>query len=466
MPTALILGITGQDGAYLADFLLNKGYKVRGVIRRSSSFNTGRIDYLTNLYSPEQFNCFRGDLMDVVGLVNILKQTNPDEIYNLAAQSHVRISFDIPTYTAETIALGTLNLLEAIRTLGLKCKIYQASSSEMFGSAAPPQNELTQFHPRSPYAVSKVAAYHFCVNYREAYGMHISNGILFNHESPFRGGNFVTKKITKAVSRIKFDLQKELVLGNLEAKRDWGYAKDYVEAMWLMLQQNTSNDFVIATGESHTVREFVEKCFKYIDINIIWNGSGLDEIGIDSKTDRVLVRIDSKYFRPTEADYLLGNYSKAKTLLNWEPKVKFNELIKIMMASDLNETIKEMNTSDLYVPKPWGFEHTIFKDNSSLVLRLCINKGESTSYHCHQHKKTMMIVVNGKVKLHTHDNETILLDQFDSRVIDIFINHAIEAVSDTAEVLEIDSPPLILDIVRYKDKYGRENKAFYPEESK
>ena len=336
MPTALITGITGQDGAYLAEFLLNKGYKVYGIIRRSSSFNTGRIDHLTAKYPPERFNCFRGDLLDVVGLVNILKQVNPDEVYNLAAQSHVKISFDIPTYTVETITLGTLNLLEAIRILGLKCKVYQASSSEMFGSSKPPQNELTLFHPRSPYAVAKVAAYHFCINYREAYGMHVSNGILFNHESPLRGGTFVTKKITDAVSNIQLGLQSELVLGNLNAKRDWGYAKDYVEAMWLILQQNSPNDFVIATGEAHTVREFVEKSFKYIDIDIIWSGNDLNEVGINSNTGKTLVRVDSKYFRPTEAEYLLGDYSKAKQFLNWSPKVKFDELVKIMMSAEFD----------------------------------------------------------------------------------------------------------------------------------
>jgi GDPmannose 4,6-dehydratase len=412
------------------------------------------------LYSPDNFNCFRGDVNDVVSLISILKKVEPDEIYNLAAQSHVRVSFDIPVYTFETVALGTLNLLESVRSLGLKSKIYQAGSSEMFGSTKPPQNEATLFCPRSPYAIAKVAAHNLCVNYREAYNMWISEGILFNHESPRRGGTFVTKKITNAVSRIKLGLQEKVSLGNLDAKRDWGYSPDYVEAMWIMLQQEKPDTYVVATGESHTVREFVEKSFKLVGINIKWIGFGLDEIGIDSETKKIVVDIKQEYFRPTEAEYLLGDSSKAKSVLGWTPKIKFEELIKIMLESDLNECISEVNNSKLYVNKPWGYEHTIFKDTECLLWRLIIKNGESTSLHCHPKKRTMMIVLKGAINLNLND-KVYLLNQFESKIIEKGEYHSSEAINGDAEVIEIDSPPLVTDIIRKEDKYGREGKEYY-----
>jgi GDPmannose 4,6-dehydratase len=330
---ALIIGVTGQDGSYLAEFLLSKGYKVYGVVRRSSSFNTGRIDHL--IENNSDFEFYRGDVNDINSLISILKDVEPDEIYNLAAQSHVKVSFEVPVYTFETVASGTLKLLEAVRSLGLKSKIYQAGSSEMFGSAPPPQNEKTPFIPRSPYAIAKVAAHYLCINYREAYGMWIANGILFNHESPRRGETFVTRKITRALARIKLGTQDKLILGNLYAKRDWGYAPDYVEAMWLMLQQDEPDDYVIATGESHTVKEFVERAFSYAGFEIIWEGKGLDEKGLDAKTGKVLIEVSEKYFRPTEVEFLLGDASKAKEKLGWQPKVTFEKLIQIMVDEDL-----------------------------------------------------------------------------------------------------------------------------------
>lgn len=324
MKKALITGITGQDGSYLAEFLLSKGYEVHGIIRRSSVFNTSRIDHLYRDPHEEGTRLFLhyGDLTDGTGLRRILEKVQPDEIYNLGAQSHVKVSFEQPEYTADVTATGTLRLLEAVRdyaqTWGKPVRFYQAGSSEMFGAAPPPQNEKTPFYPRSPYAVSKVAAYWYAVNYREAYGLFIANGILFNHESERRGETFVTRKITRAAGRIKMGLQKKLYLGNLEAKRDWGYAPDYVEAMWLMLQQPQPDDYVIATGEAHSVREFLEEAFHLL---------GLDPYEY--------VEIDPRYFRPTEVDYLLGDASKAREKLNWQPKVSFKELVRRMVEHDL-----------------------------------------------------------------------------------------------------------------------------------
>jgi GDPmannose 4,6-dehydratase len=349
MKRALITGVTGQDGSYLAELLLEKGYEVLGVVRRSSSFNTSRIDHILQDLHKKGVRLFRdyGDLSDshslwrlVNGFGTSLFKYPPDEIYNLGAQSHVRVSFDIPEYTANITGLGTLRLLELIRDFeaqqpGKKIKFYQASSSEMFGATPPPQSESTPFHPRSIYGCAKVFSYHTVVNYRESFGIFGSNGILFNHESPRRGGTFVTKKITRAVAAIKNGKQDRLYLGNLEAKRDWGYAPEYVEAMWRMLQQPTPADFVIATGESHTVREFVEHSFKFIGVDIAWKGSGLEEKGIDRKTGKMLVEIDPDFFRPAEVENLRGDASKAKRVLNWEPKVKFDELVHIMMEDEL-----------------------------------------------------------------------------------------------------------------------------------
>jgi len=322
MKKALITGITGQDGSYLAELLLAKGYEVYGIIRRSSSFNTGRIDHLyQDPHDNPRLKLIYGDLLDSSVLSKILRTIKPDEVYNLAAQSHVRVSFDIPEYTADSVALGTLRLLEAIRHENLKTKFYQASSSEMFGKVlSVPQNEDTPFNPRSPYACAKVFAHHIAKTYRDAYGMFICSGILFNHESPRRGETFVTKKITKAVARIKLGKQQHLYLGNLEAKRDWGYAPEYVEAMWRMLQHNEPDDYVIATGETHSVQEFVEEAFSSVGLN--WKDH---------------VKIDPKYFRPAEVDLLLGDYSKAKKKLGWEPKMTFKQLVKIMVEADLAE---------------------------------------------------------------------------------------------------------------------------------
>lgn len=332
---AFITGITGQDGSYLAEFLLDKGYSVFGVVRRSSSFNTGRIDHLIENYPTDKFDFFRGDITDINSLISALKQIEPDEIYNLAAQSHVKVSFDMPVYTFDTVASGTLKLLEVVRSLGLKCKLYQAGSSEMFGASPPPQNENTPFRPRSPYAIGKVAAHHLCLNYREAYNMWIANGILFNHESPRRGETFVTRKVTRAVARIKLGIEDKVELGNLAAKRDWGYAPDFVEAIWLMLQQEEPDDFVLATGETHSVREFVQEAFTYAGFDLTWKGKGLDEKGIDAKAGKTLVEINPRYFRPTEVESLLGDAAKAREKLDWKPKVGFKELVKIMVDADM-----------------------------------------------------------------------------------------------------------------------------------
>ena len=340
--TALITGITGQDGAYLAEFLLNKGYIVHGIKRRSSSFNTERIDHLYRDPHERNVNFFMhyGDLTDSTNLIRIIQETQPDEIYNLAAQSHVQVSFDTPEYTANSDAVGTLRLLEAIRILGLekKTKFYQASTSELYGKVQEiPQSETTPFYPRSPYGAAKLYAYWVTVNYREAYGMFACNGILFNHESPIRGETFVTRKITMAVARIKKGLQEKLYLGNLDAKRDWGFAGDYVEAMWLMLQQDEPDDFVIATGETHSVREFVELAFAEVGIEIEWRGDGVDEVGVNKGTGDVLIEVDPRYYRPTEVDILIGDPAKAKEKLGWEAKVGLRELLKMMVEGDMGK---------------------------------------------------------------------------------------------------------------------------------
>lgn len=337
---ALVTGITGQDGAYLAEFLLNKGYTVHGIKRRSSLINTDRVDHLYQDPHAEnvKFHLHHGDMTDATNLIRIIQETQPDEIYNLAAQSHVQVSFDTPEYTANSDALGTLRILEALRILALtkKTKFYQASTSELYGKVQEiPQKETTPFYPRSPYAAAKIYAYWITVNYREAYGIFACNGILFNHESPIRGETFVTRKITRAVARIKLGLEKNLYLGNLDSKRDWGYAGDYVEAMWMMLQQSSPEDFVIATGETRSVREFVELAFKEVGINIEWKGQGVEEKGIDIATGKVLVHIDPRYFRPTEVDFLLGDPTKAREKLGWKAKVTFPELVSKMIAEDL-----------------------------------------------------------------------------------------------------------------------------------
>ncbi|MEX0961441.1 MAG: GDP-mannose 4,6-dehydratase [Simkaniaceae bacterium] len=341
---ALIFGVTGQDGSYLAEFLLEKGYEVHGVIRRSSSINTRRIDHLYQ--GPEMnrrtFILHYGDLTDSTNIIRLIKSIKPHEIYNLAAQSHVKVSFEVPEYTGNTDALGSLRILEAIRLLGLESstKYYQASTSEMYGLVQEiPQNEQTPFYPRSPYAAAKLYAYWITKNYREAYGLFACNGILFNHESPRRGCTFVTRKITQAVAKIKGGLQESLYLGNLDAKRDWGYARDYVEAMWLMLQLDEPEDFVIATGETHSVREFVEKAFARVGIDIVWEGSGIDEKGLDRETGKIRVAIDERYFRPTEVPLLIGDPSFAMEKLKWNPsKTPFDELIFMMVDADLAST--------------------------------------------------------------------------------------------------------------------------------
>ena len=345
MKTALITGITGQDGSFLAEFLLSKGYEVHGIIRRSSSFNTGRIEHLyldewvRDMHRKRLLTLHWGDLTDSSSLIRIISEVKPDEIYNLAAQSHVKVSFDVPEYTADTNAVGTLRLLEAVRILGFekKCRIYQASTSELFGKVEEiPQTETTPFHPRSPYAVAKLYAYWIMKNYRESYGMFTANGILFNHESERRGENFVTRKITLAAARIANGLQDKLYLGNLNALRDWGYAADYVECMWLILQQPEPDDFVIATGEYHTVREFATLAFRHVGIDLHWEGEGLDEKGIDAATGRVIVEVDPRFFRPSEVEQLLGNPAKAREVLGWNPrKTSFEELVKIMVEADL-----------------------------------------------------------------------------------------------------------------------------------
>lgn len=338
MKKALITGITGQDGSYLAELLLEKGYEVHGIIRRASTFNTGRIDHL---YKDSHINNVKlflhyGDLSDGSNIARLLETIKPDEIYHLGAQSHVRVSFDIPEYTGDVTGLGTLRLLDAIREVGIKTKFYQASSSEMFGLVQEtPQKETTPFYPRSPYGCAKVYAYWITKNYRESYGLFACNGILFNHESPRRGETFVTKKIVHALAKIKQGSDEKLYLGNLEAKRDWGYAKDYVEGMWLMLQQPEPDDYILATGESYSVREFTEEAAKCLGIDIEWQGQGLDEKGIDKKTGQTIIEIDPRYFRPAEVDVLVGDYSKAKAKLDWEPKTKFKELVKIMTEAEI-----------------------------------------------------------------------------------------------------------------------------------
>jgi GDPmannose 4,6-dehydratase len=341
-PVALITGATGQDGAYLAELLLGKGYVVHGIKRRSSSFNTARVDHLYQ--DPHgtgvQFFLHYGDMTDSTNLIRIIQEVQPTEIYNLAAQSHVRVSFETPEYTANADALGTLRLLEAIRILRLEDKVrfYQASTSELYGLAQEtPQRETTPFYPRSPYAVAKLYAYWITVNYREAYKMHASNGILFNHEGPTRGETFVTRKISRAVAAIELGLQDKLFLGNLSARRDWGHARDYVEGMWLILQQSEPDDYVLATGEEHSVREFVEKAFGHIGKKIEWRGAGAAEQGIDAGNGRVLIEIDPRYFRPTETDALLGDPSKARQKLGWKHKVSFDQLVREMVESDLDE---------------------------------------------------------------------------------------------------------------------------------
>ena len=339
MKKALITGITGQDGSYLTEFLLQKGYEVHGIIRRASTFNTSRIDHL---YTDPHINGVKlflhyGDLSDGSNINRILEKIKPDEIYHLGAQSHVRVSFDIPEYTGDVTGLGTLRILDAIRETGIKTKFYQASSSEMFGKALEiPIKETTPFYPRSPYGVAKVYAYWITKNYREAYDLFACNGILFNHESNRRGETFVTRKITRGLARIKLGKEKKLYLGNLDAKRDWGYAKDFVEGMWLMLQQDKSDDYILATNETHSVREFAELSAKHLGFDLIWKGKGINEKGLDKKTGKTIIEIDPKYFRPAEVDILLGDYSKAKKQLGWEPKVKFDELVEIMTKADYN----------------------------------------------------------------------------------------------------------------------------------
>jgi len=333
MKTALITGITGQDGSYLAEFLLEKGYEVHGIVRRTSLINTHRIDHI---YS--QLNLHYGDLTDSTNLISVIRKVEPDEIYNLGAQSHVRVSYDVPEYTAQTDGVGTLRVLEAVRLLGMadKVKVYQASTSELFGLVqSVPQTELTPFHPRSPYGVAKMYGYWIIKNYRESYDMYACSGILFNHESPRRGETFVTRKITLGLSAISKGEQECLYLGNLNALRDWGHARDYVEAMWLMLQQDKPDDYVIATGKMYSVRDFVEACAPYFDMNIMWMGEGLDEVGIDKKTGNVIIKVDPKYFRPAEVEQLLGDATKAKKELGWEPKTSFEQLVKEMCTDGI-----------------------------------------------------------------------------------------------------------------------------------
>lgn len=338
MKKALITGITGQDGSYLTEFLLDKGYEVHGIIRRASSFNTGRIDHL---YKDPHLDGVRlflhyGDLTDSSNLNRLIERIAPDEVYNLGAQSHVKVSFEVPEYTAETDALGTLRLLDAIKVSGVPARFYQASTSELYGKVMEvPQSETTPFYPRSPYAVAKLYGFWITKNYREAYGLHASNGILFNHESPRRGETFVTRKITMAAARIHRGLQECFYMGNIDAKRDWGYAPDYVKTMWLMLQQDKPDDYVVATGKMHTVREFIEKSFECLGRPVEWRGKGPNEVGIDTSTGKTIMRIDPRYFRPAEVDQLLGYPAKAKEKLGWKPEVEFDKLIEIMIAGDL-----------------------------------------------------------------------------------------------------------------------------------
>jgi GDPmannose 4,6-dehydratase len=340
MKKAVITGVNGQDGSYLAKFLLDKGYEVHGIIRRASTFNRERIEHLHSYEDPSMENLILhyGDLTDSSNLIRILKEVEPHEIYHLAAQSHVQVSFEVPEYTADTNGLGTLRLLEAVRFLNLggKTKIFNASTSELFGLADEyPQTEATKFHPRSPYGVAKLYSHWIALNYREAYNLKVWNGILFNHESPMRGESFVTRKITLSIAKILAGKQKKLYLGNLEAKRDWGYAPEYVEAMWLMLQQPNPDDFVVATGEAHSVREFATLAFKEAGIQIEWEGTGIAEKGRDKKTDRILVEISPKYFRPSEVDFIVGDASKIRKTLGWAPKKNFHDIVKIMMQADM-----------------------------------------------------------------------------------------------------------------------------------
>jgi GDPmannose 4,6-dehydratase len=346
MKKALITGITGQDGSYLAELLLEKGYEVHGMVRRSSSFNTGRIDHIYQ--DPHEkkriLHLHFGDLSDSSNISRLLEKIQPDEIYNLGAQSHVRVSFDAPEYTADVTGIGTLRLLDALRETGIKTKFYQASSSEMFGKALElPLKETTPFHPRSPYGVAKVYAYWITKNYRESYGLFASNGILFNHESERRGETFVTRKITRGLAHIKLGKEEKLYLGNLDAKRDWGHARDYVYGMWLMLQHDTPDDFILATNETHSVREFVELAAKHLGFDLEWQGAGENEKGIDKKTGKTIIEIDPKYFRPAEVDVLLGDYSKAKNAFGWEPKIKFTELVTLMTDADLKAEKDKQN---------------------------------------------------------------------------------------------------------------------------
>jgi len=348
MRTALISGVTGQDGAYLSEFLLKKGYTVHGIKRRSSSFNTERIDHLYQDPHEENTKFFlhHGDLSDTSNLVRIIQEVQPDEIYNLGAQSHVRVSFEVPEYTADIDGMGTLRLLEAIRILGMEKKVrfYQASTSELFGKVQEiPQKETTPFYPRSPYAAAKLYAYWIVVNYRESYSMYACNGILFNHESPIRGETFVTRKITRAAARIKLGLQEKLYMGNIDAKRDWGYAGDYVELMWLMLQQEKADDYIVATGITTTVRDFITMAFSELEIGIDWKDTGINEKGIDRDTGRILIEIDPYYFRPAEVDILKGDPSKAFSCLGWKPRVQLPELIKMMVSNDLKLAKREQH---------------------------------------------------------------------------------------------------------------------------
>ena len=346
MKKALITGITGQDGSYLAEFLLKKGYEVHGIIRRSSSFNTSRIDHIYQAphTKKRKFFLHYGDLSDSSNISRLIEKIKPDEIYNLGAQSHVRVSFDMPEYTADVVGLGALRMLDAIKESGIKTKFYQASSSEMFGEVQEiPQKETTPFHPRSPYGCAKVFAYWITINYRESYGLFACNGILFNHESPRRGSTFVTKKITEGLVKIKLGKQEKLYLGNIDAKRDWGYAMDYVEGMWLMMQAEKPSDYVLATNETHSVREFVEESAKILGMDIKWTGSGLKEKGIDKKTGKIIIEIDAKYFRPAEVELLLGDSTKAKKELGWKPKTSFKALVKLMVDADLKKETEGKN---------------------------------------------------------------------------------------------------------------------------
>ena len=347
MKKALITGITGQDGSYLSEYLIELGYEVHGIKRRSSSFNTDRVDHLyqDSFVRNRNFILHYGDLTDATNLIHLIQKIQPDEIYNLGAQSHVKVSFETPEYTANADGIGALRLLEAVRILGLekKTRFYQASTSEMFGSTPPPQNEETVFHPRSPYGAAKLYAHSITVNYREAYGLYAVNGILFNHESPRRGETFVTRKITRAAARIKLGRQEKLSLGNLEARRDWGHARDFVRAMHLMLQPEKAEDYVIATGQQYSVRDFCEHAFGELDIKIEWDGRGRDEKGVDINTGKTIIDVDPNYFRPSDVDSLLGDPSKAKRQLGWEAKISFADLVKEMVAHDLEEAKKELH---------------------------------------------------------------------------------------------------------------------------